>query len=336
MPTATPSTTRRRKSTTSSTRAATVRTPGTRAKSSKSTKAAEAQILLPVVIPQQPIEEKAVVVLPDKRVTQVRRRVTGLAPTRPVSKTVSSTVAPTPAPAAPPSKPATTVVRRSSMLKPRSEQRTAQALLDLTYGEERGTASNKRKPQPKVVEDDLFSNKPAWHEAPRPTHRPAAPTVEESSDVDEDELRSLQTEFLGGRTEILQEYRELVKRVDAECIELDQRVQTLREVRSEIRAEFERINALDPENWEPQDVIDEMNEALSIIGKSQRVHDSLKAKVDQLIALSTVSIAPEVREAPKQPNALVTFITGLSPQQRVVFGIAALLLAVLLIKVLVF
>ncbi len=162
-------------------------------------------------------------------------------------------------------------------------------------------------------EEEIYAAAPA-PARPIPRFRPLITTrrvpvqeeepVEDADAVDPDELALLREEFLDGRKQTLNEIRTTVSEVDEHCRGLDEKIQLLREVRNELKEQFDTVNELNPKYWAPNRVIEEMSAALSTIGKAQRSHQLLQGRVDEITLPPQPQYTPHAALSPLEAASL--------------------------------
>ena len=106
-----------------------------------------------------------------------------------------------------------------------------------------------------------------------------------------EELRSKQDAFDAGRRELKNRLGESLVRMEKERLEAERLAQLLDETRRLFRARLDEVAALDANEWDEQNLLDELNKALVLLESVRSDYNKAMAKIEAVQAPGTTAPA---------------------------------------------
>ncbi len=125
-------------------------------------------------------------------------------------------------------------------------------------------------------------------------HRLSALRIEaealEREKLQMEELGRKQREFMGGRTEMSEKLSRAIAMLDRESYEAQKRVEQLLIIRDSFHQHLDVVQAMNPEEWDPQALPHDLSRAIGIIEDAREEHAKSMARVQLLTNNSSSSV----------------------------------------------
>ncbi len=108
-----------------------------------------------------------------------------------------------------------------------------------------------------------------------------------------EELSRKQRDFMQGRTEMAEKFNRAIAMLDRESYEVQKRVEQLLVIRDVFHQHLDVVGSLNPEQWNPKDLCQDLTRALGIIEDAREEYQKAMSRV-QMLTSAAASAAPVV------------------------------------------